>query len=95
MVLLGGCASNIPEEIRRAPDNDLPIDVLQQIPALEFSAHVYSTNPQQRSIVINGRFMEEGDHVASDLYLSEITADGAIFDFQGRRFHQRVVSTWN
>ncbi len=75
--------------------NDLPFDVLQQIPVLEFSAHVYSTNPQQRSIVINGRFMEEGDHVASDLYLSEITADGAIFDFQGQRFHQRVVSTWN
>ena len=75
--------------------SDLPFDVLQHIPALEFSAHVYSTNPQQRSIVINGRFMEEGDHVANDLYLSEITADGAIFDFQGQRFHQRVVSTWN
>ena len=75
--------------------DELPFDVLQHIPALEFSAHVYSSNPVQRSIVINGRFVEEGDRVASDLFLSEITPDGAIFDFQGQLFHQRVVSTWN
>jgi general secretion pathway protein B len=75
--------------------DQLPFEVLQHIPAMEFSAHVYSSNPLQRSLVINGRFMEEGDHLASDLYLSEITADGAIFDFQGQRFHQRIVSSWN
>ncbi len=75
--------------------DELPFEVLQNIPAMEFSAHVYSSNPLQRSLVINGRFMEEGDHLASDLYLSEITADGAIFDFQGQRFHQRIVSSWN
>jgi len=69
--------------------------VLQQIPTLEFSAHVYSSNPLQRSIVINGRFMEEGDRLAGDLFLNEITPDGAIFDFQGQRFHQGVLSAWN
>jgi len=75
--------------------DELPFDMLQHIPVLEFSAHVYSNNPLQRSIVINGRFMEEGDRLASDLFLSEITPDGAIFDFQGQLFHQGVVSAWN
>ena len=75
--------------------DELPFEVLQHIPAMQFSAHVYSSNPLQRSLVINGRFLEEGDRLASDLYLSEITPDGAIFDFQGQRFHQRIVSTWN
>lgn len=75
--------------------DELPFEVLQHIPVMQFSAHVYSSNPLQRSLVINGRFMEEGDRMASDLYLSEITPDGAIFDFQGQRFHQRIVSTWN
>lgn len=75
--------------------DELPFDVLQHIPVLEFSAHVYSSNPMQRSIVINGRFMEEGDRLASDLFLSEITPDGAIFDFQGQLFHQGVISAWN
>ena len=75
--------------------DELPFDVLQHIPVLEFSAHVYSSNPLQRSIVINGRFMEEGDWLAENLFLSEITPDGAIFDFQGQLFHQGVVSAWN
>lgn len=75
--------------------DELPADVQQHIPVMEFSAHVYSTNPLHRSIVINGRFMEEGDKFASDILLSEITPDGAIFNYQGQLFHQRVVSSWN
>jgi len=74
---------------------DIPLNVRQHIPAMEFSAHVYSTNAAQRSIVINGRFMEEGDPVTSDLILNEITSDGAIFDFQGYRFNASVLSGWN
>ena len=75
--------------------DELPESVQRQIPIMEFSAHVYSSNPMHRSIVINGRFMEEGDQFASDLTLSEITPKGAIFDFQGQLFHQNVVSAWN
>jgi general secretion pathway protein B len=75
--------------------DELPYDIQQHIPIMEFSAHVYSTNPMQRSIVINGRFMEEGDNLGSDLVLNEITPEGAVFDFQGYRFHQGVVSSWN
>lgn len=78
------------------PERDeLPANLQQHIPMMEFSAHVYSSNPLQRSIVINGRFLEEGDYLASDLFLSEITPKGAIFDFQGQLFHQGVVAAWN
>ena len=78
------------------PERDeLPANLQQHIPMMEFSAHVYSSNPLQRSIVINGRLMEEGDYLASDLFLSEITPKGAIFDFQGHLFHQGVVTAWN
>ena len=75
--------------------DELPAEIQQHIPIMEFSAHVYSSNPLHRSIVINGRFMEEGDMFASDLLLSEITPKGAIFDYQGQLFHQNVVSAWN
>lgn len=74
---------------------DLPLSVRQHIPALEFSAHVYSTNPLQRSLVINGRFMEEGAQINNELVLTEITSDGAVFDFQGYRFSTSVLSGWN
>jgi len=73
---------------------DLPESIKQQIPAIIISAHVYSSNPLQRSIVINNNFMEEGDYVIDDLILYEITTDGAIFNNKGTLFHYGVVSTW-
>lgn len=74
---------------------DLPLSVRQYIPEMKFSAHVYSSNPLQRSLVINNRFMEEGSQVNDDLLLSEITSDGAIFEFQGYRFSTSVLSGWD
>jgi general secretion pathway protein B len=74
---------------------DLPLSVRQHIPEMEFSAHVYSSNPLQRSLVINGRFMEEGSQINSEVTLSEITSDGAVFNFQGYRFSTSVLSGWN
>ena len=73
---------------------DLPDSIQQQLPTILVSAHVYSSNPLQRSIVINNNFMEEGEYVIDDLILYEITADGAIFDYGETRFHFNVVSGW-
>ena len=73
---------------------DLPEAIKLQLPAIIISAHVYSSNPLQRSIVINNKFMEQGEYVIDDLILHEITSNGAIFDYQGTRFHYGVVSTW-
>lgn len=74
--------------------DELPPDVGSHVPDMKFSAHVYSDNPRQRSIVINGMFLEEGELLSSDLALSEITPDGAIFEFRGYRFRRGVLSGW-
>ena len=73
---------------------ELPAAIKQQLPAIVVSAHVYSSNPLQRSIVINNNFMEEGEYVIDELRLHEITPDGAIFDFRETRLHHGVVSSW-
>ena len=73
---------------------DLPESIKQQIPTIIISAHVYSSNPLQRSIVINNNFMEEGEYVLDDLVLHEITPDGAVFDYRGTLFNYGVVSGW-
>jgi general secretion pathway protein B len=73
---------------------DLSDSIQQQLPAIVVSAHIYSSNPLQRSIVINNNFMEEGEYVIDNLILYEITADGAIFDYEDTRFHYSVVSGW-
>lgn len=73
---------------------DLPESVQQELPTLTISAHVYSENPQQRSMVINNQFLEEGDYVNDGLVLHEITPDGAIFKYNNILFHNGTVSGW-
>jgi len=73
---------------------DLPASVQQQLPAIIVSAHIYSSNPLQRSMIINNNFMEEGEYVIDDLILYEITTDGAIFDYAKTRFYYNMVSGW-
>ena len=90
------------ETINTVPVNDkdiiefynLPDSIKRQLPSIVISAHVYSTNPLQRSIVINNNFLEEGEHVLDDLILYEITRDGAIFAYHDLLIHHGVVRTW-
>jgi cytoskeletal protein RodZ len=73
---------------------DLPESIKQALPSIVVSAHIYSSNPMQRSIVINNNFLEEGEYVLDGLILYEITPDGAIFNYQGTLFRYGVVSGW-
>ena len=73
----------------------LPDNIRRQIPQMEFSAHVYSSNPVQRSVVINNRFMEEGESMNHDFVLREITSTGVIMDFRGYLFHTSVITGWD
>ena len=73
---------------------DLPESIRDQLPAITISAHVYSSNPAQRSIVINNNFMEEGEYLIDDIILHEITSDGAILNYHGTLFSYGAVSSW-
>lgn len=74
--------------------HDLDESIRLQLPTITVSAHVYSSNPAQRSIVINNEFLEEGEYIMDGLVLYEITPDGAIFSYQGTLFRYGVVSSW-
>lgn len=75
-------------------ERDLPEAIKRELPSLTISSHVYSDNPQQRSMVINDQSFEEGDYVMDGLILYKITPDGAIFKYKDLLFHDGVVSTW-
>lgn len=74
--------------------NELPESIKTQLPAIIISAHVYSSNPSQRSIVINNDFMEEGEYLIDDMVLHEITREGAVLNYRGILFHYGAVSSW-
>lgn len=62
------------------------MDVRQRLPNLTMSAHVYSAENESRLVNIAGTTLHEGDKVAQDLILEEITEKGAVFNFKGYFF---------
>ncbi len=73
---------------------ELPEPVRRNLPPMTYSFHVYSSDPQRRTIIINNRRLREGEQVADDLVLEEITSDGVILAVAGYRVHVAVLGEW-
>lgn len=95
-------AKAAPAVAARAPGSRLPIreftelpeSARNELPAMTFSFHVYSADPQKRTIIINNRRLREGDEVGSGLTLEEITEDGVVLAGARQRVHIGVLSGW-
>jgi len=73
---------------------ELPLSVRKNVPPITFSGHVFSSTPNNRSVMINGNKMREGQSVTSQLTLKEITPTGAIFKFNGYIFSLSALQDW-
>jgi general secretion pathway protein B len=71
--------------------SEMPQLVQQALPNMSFAGHVYSSNAGQRSVIINGRSMTEGDQLLQGLVVEQITASGIIFNYQGRLFRMDIL----
>jgi general secretion pathway protein B len=65
---------------------ELPADLRKELPPLAVSGSIYSDNPAQRLLIVNGQLLHEGDAVTTDLTLQEIGPKAAIFRLRGQRF---------
>lgn len=65
---------------------DLPPQVQEELPKLQFAGHAYAEDPAKRMIIINGRIMKEGDRIDALTKLAEITWEGVIINSKGVRF---------
>ena len=73
-----------PEQIPEL--RELPEAIQRDIPALSVSGYIYAEQPADRSIIINRKFLREGDQVASDLLLEKLTPGGMVLNFRGYRY---------
>ncbi len=74
---------------------ELPDPVQKEIPPMTFSFHVYSDNPERRTIIINSHRVKEGGVVSAGLVLEEVTKEGVILNWQDQyRFTMSVVTGW-
>ncbi len=74
---------------------ELPLNVQRQIPDLVFSSHLYSEDASFRMVNINGKMIREGDMVATDLKLLEISEEGVILGFRHYVFEVSVLRDWS
>lgn len=87
-------AAEVPAPVPAPPPASLPAPLLselpeatrRQIPAMAISGAVYSTNPAQRLLLVNGQVLTQGSQVAPDLTVVEIRSTQSEFNFRGTRF---------
>lgn len=53
---------------------------------MAISGAVYSENPSQRLLLVNGLVLNQGAQVAPDLTVVEIRSNNSEFNFRGTRF---------
>jgi general secretion pathway protein B len=80
-------ATNMSQQ-KSIANSALPVSIRKQLPPLTVAVHAYSDTPQERLVSINGRMLREGDTLAPDLRLEQITPEGMIFTFRGYRFQR-------
>ena len=82
------------ETTTEVPDiNAMPRSVQQRVPEMTFNAHLYSSKPSSRQVMINNRKLREGDRVG-ELVIEEITAAGVVFRLDDRVFQIGIVRDW-
>ena len=81
-----GSAPQPASEVR----GEMPPALLQQVQAIPISAHIYSSKPAERMVIINGRAVREGDALPSGAIVEQITPDGISVSFQGYRAKRSV-----
>jgi general secretion pathway protein B len=76
--------------------SELPADVRRDIPSIDFSGHLYSSNPKVSYVFVNdGRPVFEGQQIVDELFLHKITPGGVIVKFRGYLIEVGVLQNWN
>lgn len=68
----------------------LPDFLRAQLPQLTFGGSIYSNNPANRSLIIDGRLYREGEQVTPDVKLETIKPKGAVLLFRGYRYEVQL-----
>jgi general secretion pathway protein B len=69
-----------------AGEDAAAVEAATGLPPLAVDLHIYSDDPAKRAVFINGRRYVQGDQIAEGPVVEQITRDGALLSYRGRRF---------
>ena len=75
-----------PSETRVPNLRELPQNIQAEVPALAVTGYIYSKNAADRSVLINNKFLREGDQAAPGVVLEKITPKEAVLNYKGYRY---------
>ena len=70
-----------PPTLRELPDN-----IQREIPQLSVGGYIYSGSKADRSVLINGRLLHEGEEAAPGLILEKMMPNGMVLNYKGYRY---------
>ena len=70
--------------------SEMPPELLKQVLAIPISAHIYSSKPTERMVIIDGRGVREGDSLPSGVLVEQITPTGIAVSYKGYRASKPV-----
>ena len=69
--------------------------IQRQLPALRFEAHVYASTPAQRWVKVNGRTLQQGQWLSTDVQVVEILPNYVLLRFHRQEFSVEALSDWS
>jgi general secretion pathway protein B len=66
--------------------SELPDDIRAALPPLTIGGSIYSENPANRMLIVNGQLFHEGDKLAPDLFVDQIKLKAAVLRYKGYRY---------
>lgn len=65
---------------------NVPAQGASGLPELSVDLHIYAADPAKRAVFINGRRYVQGARIKEGPMVEEITREGAVLSYHGRRF---------
>lgn len=74
--------------------SQLPERILVQLPAMVFSAHMYSSTDEDRWVRVNNRRLQEGGNIDANVSVVKIEPQFVVLSFRGTEFKMNALTDW-
>lgn len=80
------------DDIQRV--DQLPVRLLTRLPSMNFSAHMYASQVDDRWVRVNGVQRFEGDWIDDKVQIINIEAQRVILSYEGELFSMSALTDW-
>lgn len=74
--------------------DQLPVWVINELPSMAFSVHMFASDPAERWVRVNGQRKQEGDLIDNKVSIVQIASQHVILNYQGHEFSMLAMTDW-